>query len=72
MLTLWTIYDHPRDFPHCFVARKFLVAAAGPVPTEELIISADLARIRTIFASRGLSCLARDPGDEPQIVESWL
>jgi hypothetical protein len=70
---MWTIYDHPRDYPHSFVARKFEVGAGGvTTATAEMIVAPDLAGIRRVLANRGLTCLARDPADDPNIVETWL
>lgn len=39
----WTIYDHPSDFPQCYVARKFrLDQGPDPVPTPGVIVAADI------------------------------
>lgn len=67
-LPVWTVYDHPRDFPHCYVARKFLSAR----PTPEFIVSPDLASLREVLAYKGLIPLTRDPSDDPVILESWI
>jgi hypothetical protein len=70
-LSLWTVYDHPVDFPNSYVARRFEVNADGPVATGDLI-QGELDAIRKSFHQAGLTCLTRNEGDEPQIVESWL
>jgi len=68
-LVIWTIYDHPKDFPNCFVARKYLNAT----PTGEVIVSQKLDDIRSILSSvYGLVVLSRDENDDPVIVETWL
>ena len=67
-LTIWTIYDHPRDFPDNYVARRF----ENDVPTTEVIIAPDLDKLRRFFIHNGLVCIARSEEDQPQIVESWL
>lgn len=72
-LSIWTIYDKPRDFPHSYVARRFEVSNAStePLATDD-VVQGDLPIIRKSFAQCGLTCIPRDPSDEPQIVESWL
>jgi hypothetical protein len=67
-LTIWTVYDHPKDFPNTFVARRW----AGVTPTQDVIISPDLEDLRRLLAFEGLTCLARADGDDPTIVETWL
>jgi hypothetical protein len=71
VLSMWTVYDHPRDFPHSYVARRFEVGQDGAHPTEDFI-QGDLAIIRKSFSQCGLVCLTRDESDEPQIMETWL
>lgn len=70
-LSMWTIYDHPTDFPHSFVARRFEIGAGTAVPTTD-IISGELQALRASFTMAGLHCLKRNDVDEPQIVETWL
>jgi hypothetical protein len=72
VLEMWTIYDHPKDYPSKFVARKFLVYAGKSIPTDEVMFSSDIEVIRRYMRFIRLNCLARDPGDDPNIVETWL
>lgn len=73
VLVMWTIYDHPTDFPHYYVARKWEIGhGPEPVKTESVIFETDLTLLRTHLAKRGYTCLPRDESDEPQIVETWL
>lgn len=67
-LILWTIYDHPKDFPNTFVARAWNMDQ----PTDQLIIAPSLEELREIMVSWGLSCLTRNPEDDPCIVETWI
>ena len=72
-LAMWTVYDHPKDYPDKFVARRFDVDASGPRPSASVIIMDDLDDLRDILAyDMHLTCLSRSPEDEPQIVETWL
>jgi hypothetical protein len=73
VLPIWTVYDHPRDYPHCYVARKFLVGGlADELPTDEVITAPTLDEIRELMERRGLTCLRRAPEDDPVIVETWI
>jgi hypothetical protein len=67
-LSMWTIYDHPRDYPHSYVARRFELDK----PTGDFTLSPDLEWLRAQFIARGLICLPRDAADDPVIVETWI
>lgn len=73
MLSMWTIYDHPRDYPDTFVARRFEVGkgAPGAVATGDILLG-DLETLRKSFHMAGLYCLTGSPDDDPNIVETWL
>lgn len=72
-LEMWTVYDHPRDLPEWFVARKFVVTPAGPQPTTDVMLFKTLQSVRDYFETHtGLVRLSRFEEDEPQIVEVWL
>jgi hypothetical protein len=70
-LNIWTVYDHPKDFPDGFVARRFECLGPAPVATND-VVQGDLPAIRDAFSRCGLTRLLRNDGDEPQIVESWI
>lgn len=70
VLEMWVISERPSDFPTKFVARKFEVTNV-PKPTDETKVADTLEEVRGMLPP-GLFCLARDPADEPQIVETWL
>ncbi len=70
-LAIWTVFDHPTDFPDCFVARKSYVDGDGPQPTNE-VICGDLEMVRDAMVRRGLTRLERFAEDVPNIVEVWL
>jgi hypothetical protein len=72
LLTLWVIYEKPRDFPDAWVVRPQTVHRGGaivPSPTAVLCPSLEVARQ---YVPPGKVCLARDPNDDPVIVESWI
>lgn len=71
-LAMWVVYDHPLDFPSNFVAREFLITESGSRATGKFILSPRMEDIRQMMMDYMLSPLARDPSDEPHIVESWV
>jgi hypothetical protein len=72
-LTMYTIYDHPKDFPDHFVVRKWKVIAPNisPISDGVLGISETLDGARKMLPME-CTCLSRDDSDESQIVESWI
>ena len=72
ILSIWTLYDHPRDHPQHFIARRHEIAEGGSKPTNDILVSASLDRLRTQMQQRGLFKLPREDGDDPVIVESWI
>jgi hypothetical protein len=71
-LSMWTVYERPRDYACGFVARRFEVTGKGPTPTQMTLKCLELEPIREKLARAGLVRLDREPDDEPQIVETWL
>lgn len=35
VMSSFTIYDHPTDFPHDYVVRRFDIIAGNPDPTDD-------------------------------------
>lgn len=70
VLSLWTIYERPKDYPTQFVARRF-EATDPPKATSDLLLADDLDGIRNMLPA-GLYCLPRQLGDDPVIIETWL
>jgi hypothetical protein len=70
-LPMWTVYDHPSDFPDYFVARKFFTLPEV-APSGDVVTALSLERLRAVFQRMGLVCLARNVEDDPCIVETWL
>lgn len=74
-LSIWTVYDHPADYPDMYVARLFDVTGGGdPVPTGHTFAAATLELVRAWIqqVAPGTVCLTRSPEDDPVIMESWL
>ncbi len=73
-LVMWKVYEHPKDCPAEYVARKFVITEDFYGPSNESISSRSLRDVRSVLRSlyRGLIQLKRLPDDEPHIVEVWL
>lgn len=72
---IWTIYDHPSDYPDCFVARAYPIGSLEPDPNEPALTAATVEELRKKVQARArfvLDCLPRDHDDDPCVVESWL
>ena len=70
-LPMFTITDHPSDWPNFYVARLWLtLPKAEPMPL--VIMDTDLERIQETMEALGLVKLMRSPDDNPIIVESWI
>lgn len=71
-LHLWTVYDHPHDFPDLFVARLYVVGS-GPNfgATDRIVTGPTLEAVRAQLPA-GLHNLGRQPDDDPKIVETWI
>lgn len=68
---IWTIYDHPLDYPSSFVARCFVFVGDRMHPSSWVLISHDLNELRATFDRRGLYRWPRNELDDPTIVETW-
>ena len=67
-LKCWVVYDHPADLPDYFIARLFVEGK----PTGSFVQGKALELIRMAMLQMGLSCIPRDPSDDPVILETWL
>lgn len=68
---MWAIYDRPKDYPAHFVARRWEILPSALRGTEDFRFADTLEAVRTMLPG-GLAMLARQPGDDPCIVEVWL
>jgi hypothetical protein len=71
VLKMWVVYDHPKDFPDCFVARLWLITAGVTKPTIAIRAAGTLSEVREMLP-RGLVNIGRRIMDEPQVVEVWV
>jgi hypothetical protein len=70
-LSIWTVYDHPRDYPNSWVARRFEISNKGVGITREMFLADTLEELRVLLPV-GLVRLNRQASDDPKIVETWL
>ncbi len=72
-IELWTVYDHPKDHPTCFIARRAVVYSGGTtIMTHDIVTAYTLKEIRDNLSARGLIKIPRHEMDDPVIVECWL
>lgn len=71
-LAVWVIYDHPKDYPDFYVVRKQIAGNGQVRPTGHYFLSNTLGPLRQIVEAMGLTCIPRDPSDDPVIVECWI
>lgn len=73
ILLVWTVFDHPSDWPENFVVRPHVVLRDGTVkPDPQVFLFDNLDDAREFLSEKGLTCLARHPEDDPVIVETWI
>lgn len=69
-LDMWVVYDHPRDFPRAWVARRWTVGTAA-APTGDMIACSTLEQLRAVVGGNRLQ-LPRHDADDPKVTEAWL
>lgn len=70
-LVMYTIYDHPLDYPNHYVVRPWTVTGGGePVPGTPTL-TATLDEARSLIPG-GLHRIDATPGEDQAILETWL
>jgi hypothetical protein len=72
LLTMWVVYDHPKDFPDEFIARLWMVGSGQTICCGKTLTSKSLDQLRGELRARGFTVIPRMDGDDPKIVEVWL
>jgi Rad3-related DNA helicase len=70
-LQMWVIYFDSTDHPHKYTVRRWLIERGEMKPSNDYALAPTLEMARA-HVPQGLYRLPRDPGDEAQIVESWI
>ena len=74
-LSMWTVYQRPKDFPESFVARRWEIGQGTATATDEALIAPTLEAVRDALMNmnpQGLFCMPRQINDDPCIVETWF
>jgi hypothetical protein len=69
VLSQWTIYDHPSDYPTGWVVRRFAIHPSIAIP-REATYHRTLEQARAAVPE-GAVCIGRAESDDPVIVEVW-
>ena len=72
VISMRVIYWSPRDYPQQCVVRKFFIIPNGSIPLPYVVAFRDILTARRAMVAQGLSCLPRERGDDPCIVETWI
>lgn len=73
-LSIYTVYDHPLDYPDSYVVRRWNVVGEDVVPDlKVLIVSKDLETIREMLVVQmGLTLIPRMLIDDSKILETYI
>jgi hypothetical protein len=70
---VYTVYNHPTDYPDDYVVRTWSSVDAKPTPDLELFMQdKDLNVIREKLQSMGLYRIDEDGSPDGVILESWI
>jgi hypothetical protein len=78
VLSVWVIYQNPRDYPGRVVVRRQVVRVVVPGQTADIVPDpAPVAVVDTVTEARralppGLVLCPRFPEDDPALVEAWI
>ena len=71
ILSLWTVYEKPKDYPQGYIARRFEVWVGTYQATIDTIKAETLEELRSKIP-KGKVSIGRTAGDDPVIVEVWV
>lgn len=71
-LIIWTLYEHPTDYPNEYVLRRFDVEPDMAIGTKHCLTADTADELRDAAMRAGLTRIKRNPEDESQVMESWL
>ncbi len=73
-LPIYTIYDHPTDYPEHFVVRRAVINNEGNIiPDEKLHLQTNsLEMIHAIMQSDGLVFMGKHPNDDEKIIGTYI
>jgi hypothetical protein len=68
---MWAIYDHPSDYPHGFIARKWVIESSLVRATQDIVVGPTLQFVRQRIPVVQVR-IPRFRADDPRIVEVWV
>jgi hypothetical protein len=71
VFTMFTVYNHPSDFPDHFVVRRGFATRKVMVHTPFYRLGTTLEEVRRQIP-QGFDLIMPDPEDDPVIVEIWI
>lgn len=72
-LPIYTIYDHPSDYPEHFVVRKCTVTDGAVIMDEKLHLQSNsIEMIHRILQSEGLIFMPRSKNDDAVIIGNYI
>lgn len=71
-ISFWVVYDHPKDEPDTYIARRWTITNGVLCFTRDTITCQTVTAIRDWMRNAGLVHFNRSPADDPAILESWL
>lgn len=69
-MTMFTVYDHPSDYPIGFVLRRWIITD-GQALAADARFAPTLEDVRE-FVPAGFARVPRNPNDDATVVESWI
>ena len=70
-LDMFSIYDHPLDYPDKWAVRRWIISTKGGEKSAELGLADSLEEARSLVP-QGKVRVPRFAEDDPKIVEVWL
>lgn len=73
-LAIYTVYDHPMDYPNSYVVKKWICNVNPSVQDAGfLMVGQDIEKIRDVLIGEmGLTPLSRSIDDDPVILENYI
>jgi hypothetical protein len=71
-ITFWTVYHNPADYPGKYVVRAQWAERGGQIKHSAECTVHDTLEGARAAVPPGCWPFARDPNDDPVIVESWM
>lgn len=70
-MMVFTVYDHPRDYPNHFVVRGWEIDNLEPRPRQECTLASTLDEARKAIP-KGFINIGRFEDDDSVILEVWI